>query len=145
MSLAAKTAVGRSRSGQQGVTLPVAALGVEVALADVVLALHEAEGRELVAIALEPVATRRQPRRPRDRRNPPVSERVQVTDGEPRAGDVVGGDVAHTLPGDVEVDCDGRNAALEQAGKPGSRRSTPIRIRPSTRWWSARRRNSFGR
>ena len=123
MSLAANTAVGPLGRGEQGATLSVAALGVEVALADVLLAPDDAERRELVAIPLQPVAARREPRRPRDRRDPPVSEPVQVTDGEPRARDVVRGDVAHALPGDVEVDRDGRDLALEQAGE---LRLTPI-------------------
>ncbi len=48
---------------------------------------------------------------------------MQVTNCEPRAGDVVGGDVAHPLPGDVEVDRDGRDLALEQ---PGELRLTPV-------------------
>ena len=45
---------------REGAALPVAALGVEVALADVVPALGEAESRELVAIPLDPVAARRE-------------------------------------------------------------------------------------
>ena len=48
------------RGGEKDTTLPVAALGVEVALADIVLALGEAESRELVAVPLDPVAARRE-------------------------------------------------------------------------------------
>ena len=117
MSLAANTAVGLLGCGKQGAPLPVAALDVEVAFADVVLALDDAESGELVAIPLKPVPTGRELWRPGDGRNPPVPEPVQVTDCEPRTGDVVRGDVAHALAGDVEVDCDSRDAALEQSGE----------------------------
>jgi hypothetical protein len=41
-----------------------------------------------------------------DGRDPGVAELVEVADGEPRAADVVGGDVARPRPGDVEVDAD---------------------------------------
>ena len=82
-----------------------------------------AESRELVAIPLDPVAARRQLRRPRDRRDPAVPEPVQVPDCEPRSGDVVGGDVADPLAGDVEVDRDGWDASFEQ---PGELRLTPV-------------------
>ena len=82
MSLAANTAVGVG-CGKQGATLPVAAFDVEVAFAEVVLALDDAESGELVAIPLKPVPTGRELWRPGDGGNPPVPEPVQVTDCKP--------------------------------------------------------------
>ena len=104
----------RLREREQRPHRGLAALHVEVARRLVPGLGGQPEVLQLGSVAEQAVGGGLRVRETDDRRDPPVAEVVQVPDREPRAAEVVGGDVARPLAGEGEVDRDHGRARGDQ-------------------------------